>query len=115
MRGLHISPNSPPELITNDLELSKLHVFSQEETIISTFDGKSNYYHYPQNLHNIHPINKLATVLKRLYSNNHTLVVRGDILVYSSLDELPHIIDADVRFDFLQQVILYTEQINEYK
>ena len=102
-----------PEVIIKDLQASKLHVFGGQEVSISTFDSKSNYYHYPQGLNNIHQTNVLATFLKRIYTNNYSLIVKGDILVYSSIDGFPHIIDDDVPLYFLQQVILFLSNHNE--
>ena len=108
MRGLLIPVVGSPEIITQDLQSSKLKVFSTEDVLISTFDGKCNYYHYPQNIKNILQPNVLATFLKRIYTNNYTLTIRGDILVYSSADGFPNIIDDDVPIQFLQQVVLFT-------
>lgn len=113
MRGLLIPSVGTPEIITQDLHSAKLHVFSNNDVLISTFDGKCNYYHYPQNVNNfLHP-NVLATFLKRIYTNNYNIIIRGDILVYSSVDGFPNIIDDDVPIDFLQQVILFTSRNNE--
>jgi hypothetical protein len=107
LRGLHIPVIGNPQILNKDLQSSKLHVFSQSEVLISTFDGKNNYYHYPQNYKNLHDVNFIATFLKRIYTNNYKLFIKGDILIYSSVDSLPNVIDNDVTIDFLQQVILF--------
>lgn len=113
MRGLLIPTHGTPELLSDDLLDSKYLVFGQAETLVSTFDGRSNYYHYPQDLNNIHPVNVIATILKRRYTNNYKLFLKGDILVYSSSDSLPNVIDDNVDIHFLQQVLLYIDQVNE--
>lgn len=112
MYGLWIPSNSQPEIITQDLISSILHVFGNNDVCISTFDGQANYYHYHQKQYNYLPVNHLATVLKRIYTNNYDLLIRGDILVYSSADSFPHIIDDSVPFYFLQQVAMHTLNFN---
>lgn len=113
MRGLLIPAIGNPEIIIKDLNEAKLHVFSNSDILISTFDGQCNYYHYPQDHKNIHHPNVLATFLKRIYTNNYKLMIKGDILIYSSSDGFPHIIDDDVPIQFLQQVILFIS--NDYE
>lgn len=106
MLGLHIPCNFMPDIITEDISISKIYVFGSEDPLISTFDGKSNYYHYPQTLDNNQPVNILATFLKRIYTNNYNCSIKGDILVYSSVDSFSNIIDDSVQMYFLQQVAL---------
>jgi hypothetical protein len=112
MYGLWIPVNSQPEIITQDLQSSILHVFGSDDVVISTFNGEANYYHYDQKNYSHLPVNHLATVLKRIYTNNYNILLRGDILVYSSSDKFPHIIDDSVPFDFLQQVAMHTMNFN---
>jgi hypothetical protein len=105
--GLHIPSIGTPDVLYQDLSSAKMYVFGSTDPVISTFDSKSNYYHYPQNKTNTQPINFIATFIKRMYSNNYNCLVKGDILVYSSLDSLPHVIDDSVPMYFLQQIALF--------
>lgn len=41
------------------------------------------------------------------HSYNITNVIRGDILVYSSYDNLPNVVDSSVPQYFIDQVITY--------
>ena len=107
MLGLHIPAIGTPDIIYEDLSSAKMYVFGSTDPVISSFDSKSNYYHYPENNTNIQPVNFIATFLKRIYSSNYNCTIKGDILVYSSLDGLPHVIDDSVSMYFLQQVALF--------
>jgi hypothetical protein len=112
MHGLWISCHSSPELLSTDLQSAKYHVFSDIDPMISTFNGQVNYYHYHQKNYSYLPINHLATVLKRLYTNNNTLLLRGDIIIYSSSDGFPHIIDDSIPYYFLQEIAMHTSGYN---
>lgn len=114
MKGLHIPVYGYPQILFDDTPKSKLHVFGNEDVLISKLNDKSSYYHYPQNYNNIHPVNFIATHLKRLHSNNYKLVVRGDIIVYSSYEGIPNTIDDDVSIDIIQQVLLCMDQLNGF-
>lgn len=107
MQGLWIKSGSYPDILYDDLQSSKYMVFGDSDPSISTFDGYANYYHFPQDIHNFYPINYLASFLLRIYTNNYLSLIRGDILVYGSLDGLPMVIDSDVPYSFLEQVALY--------
>lgn len=109
MRGLFVPTDDYPQIISDEIQDSKSFVFADKPTTISTFDGLSNYYHYTDEVAHLYPVNICATYLKRLYTQNyHPLnLVRGDILVYSSSDQMPHIIDASVLTYFVDQVLAF--------
>jgi hypothetical protein len=114
MKGILIPASGYPEFMLDDIQNVKLLVFNGKTPEVATFDGISNYYQLPylESLH--YPINTVATTLKRLYTKNHNMntVIRGDILVYSSVDHLPNVIDASVHYYFVDQVINIYNQIN---
>lgn len=108
MRGLYIPVDDYPQIISDEIAAAKSFVFGSSSITISTFDGTSNYYHrIDTGL--VYPINKTATYFKRLYTQNHSPLnlVTGDVLVYSSEDSLPHIIDSSIQSYFIDQVMAY--------
>lgn len=109
MRGLFIPVHDYPQIISDDTQAAKSFVFGSDSTTISTFDGLSNYYHYTYEVSHKHPVNVCATYFKRLYTQNYfpLNLVRGDILVYSSSDSMPHIIDSSVLPYFIDQVMAF--------
>ena len=114
MKGLHVPVYGPPQILFEELQKSKLHVFGNEDTLISSLNNESSYYHYPQNYNNVHPVNVIATHLKRIYSNNYKLIVKGDILIYSSYDGISNTIDDDVNIEIIQEVLLCMDKINGF-
>lgn len=109
MKGLFVPVNDYPQIISDDTQAAKSFVFGSDPTTISTFDGLSNYYHYTYEVSHKYSVNVCATYLKRLYTQNYSPLnlVRGDILVYSSLDSMPHIIDSSVLPYFIDQVMAF--------
>lgn len=109
MRGLFVPVNDYPQIISDELQDAKAFVFQSDQVTISTFDSLSNYYHYTNDVSHKYPVNKCATYLKRLYTQNYSPLnlVRGDILVYSSSDSMPHIIDDSVLPYFIDQVMAF--------
>ncbi len=109
MRGLFVPVDDYPQIISDEILDAKAFVFANDSVTISTFDGLSNYYHYDNSVAHKYPENVCATYLKRLYTQNYSPlnIVRGDILVYSSLDEMPHVIDASVLPYFIDQVMAF--------
>lgn len=109
MKGLFLSVDDYPQIISDDIQDAKSFVFGSQPTTISTFDGLSNYYHYDYSLSHKYPVNICATYLKRLYTQNYSPLnlVRGDILVYSSSDAMPHIVDSSVLPYFINQVMSF--------
>ena len=108
MRGLLLSTNDYPQIISDEITDAKAFVFGSSPITISTFDGTTNYYHLiDKGL--IFPVNKIATYFKRLYTQNYSPlnIVTGDVLVYSSEDSMPHIIDSSVQSYFIDQVMAY--------
>lgn len=108
LRGLLLSTNDYPQIISDDISDAKAFVFGSSPITISTFDGTSNYYHLiDKGL--IFPVNKIATYFKRLYTQNYSPlnIITGDVLVYSSEDSMPHIIDFSVQSYFIDQVMAY--------
>lgn len=109
MRGLLIPTSGFPEMFYDDIQQVKLLTFGNENTTVSTFDGVANYIHldYYDGLDK--PVNLVATFLKRLYTKNYTMknFIRGDVLVYSSHDHFPNIVDSSVPQYFVEQVITH--------
>lgn len=109
MRGLLVPVSGYPEILYDDLEKVKLLIFYNHEPSLSTFNSHCNYFHYNENDSKFKPINKIATFFKRMYTHSYkmTNVIRGDILVYSSYDNLPNVVDSSVPQYFIDQVITY--------
>ncbi len=109
MKGLYLPVDDYPQIISDQLQEAKSFVFGDKPITISTFDSLSNYYHYHNDIAINYPVNKCATYLKRLYTQNHQPLnlVRGDILVYSSIDKMPHMIDNSVHPYFIDQVMAF--------
>lgn len=104
MRFLYISSSSELQIFTSNLDSTLLNIFSNNSISRSTFDGITDYYHLSSSLSCFYPPNKIATHFKRLYSSDYSInnVVRGDILITSSLDNNPSVMSY-----FLEQVLLY--------
>ncbi len=49
-----------------------------------------------------------------MYSNNYKLIVKGDIIIYSSYEGLPNTIDDDVSIDIIQQVLICMDNLNGF-
>lgn len=109
MKGLLVPVSGYPEILYDDLEKVKLLIFHHQEPSLSTFNSHCNYFHHNENEALLKPVNKIATFLKRMYTHNYKIhnVIRGDILVYSSWDKFPNIVDASVPQYFVDQVIAY--------
>lgn len=109
MKGLLIPVSGPPEILNDSLEKVKLIVFYNREPVISTFNSHCNYYRYNDIDSITQPVNVAATFFKRLYTHRYSIknIVRGDVLVYSSFDKLPNVIDYSVPQYFVDQVASY--------
>jgi|APGre2960657373_1045057.scaffolds.fasta_scaffold127057_2 hypothetical protein len=107
MRGLLIPTSGFPEILYEDINEVELMIFKNQRTIVSTFDGTVNYVHLEYYSSLSKPTNVVATFLKRLYTKNYVVKnsIRGDVLVYSSSQNLPHLVNSSVPQYFVEQVI----------
>jgi hypothetical protein len=109
VKGLYLPVDDYPQIISDQLQEAKFFVFGDKPITVSTFDSISNYYHYHNDIAIYYPVNKCATYLKRLYTQNYQPLnlVRGDVLIYSSVDKMPHMIDNSVLPYFIDQVMAF--------
>lgn len=109
MKGLLIPVYGSPEILNDSVDKAKMMVFYNKEPAISTFNSHCNYYRYNDIDALTQPINPIATFFKRMYTSRYVVknVIRGDILVYSSFDKLPNIIDYSVPQYFIDQVVAF--------